>query len=132
MAPSATTPNEQDTPIVTKGQQGTPKIDVFNNYSNWINGKASTTAKTRHAINPATKEALPEVPVSTREDVDNAVKAAREAFKSWKKVPWDDRAKAVTSFAEALEAQQADFAKLLTTEQGKPVRSAAESIGILS
>jgi len=43
-------------------------------------GKGSTTAKTRHAINPATKETLPVVPVSTREDVDNAVEAARARF----------------------------------------------------
>lgn len=107
--------------MVTKGQNAAPQIDLFNNYSNWINGKASTTSKTRHAINPATKENLPEVPVSTKEDLDAAVKAAREAFKSWKNVPWEERQKAVVAYGKAVEALKDDFSKLLTTEQGKPV-----------
>lgn len=122
MSPSAATPlNMEDTSIVTKGQHTALKIDLFSNYTNWIDGKPSTTAQTRHGINPATKEALPEVPCSTEEDVENAVAAARMAFKSWKEVPYEERAKAVTAFGNALEAMKDDFAKLLTTEQGKPV-----------
>jgi len=129
MAPSATTPpNEQNTPIVTKGEHVTPQIDVWSNYSNWIDGKPSKTAKTLHGINPATKEALPEVPHSTKEDVDNAVKAARAAFKLWKKVPFAERQKAVTAYADALEANQVEFATLLTTEQGKPLAQAQGEI----
>ena len=112
MAPSAINLNRQPS---------SAKIDVFNNYANWINGKAHITPEKRHGVNPATLENLPDVPVSTREDVEAAVKSAREAFKSWKAVPVEERQAAVTKFAEALKEVARDFAKLLTTEQGKPV-----------
>ena len=99
-----------------------PTFDVFDNYQNTINGKLSSTKETRHGINPATGKPNPEVPVSTQQDVDSAVSAGKEAFKSWKKVPYEERKKAVLAFADALEKHSSDFAKLLTQEQGKPVR----------
>ena len=98
------------------------KLDVFNGFYNTINGKSTSTEKTRHSMNPATGKPNPEVPVSTQKDVDEAVAAAKEAFKTWSKVPWDDRKKAILAFADALEAHTEDFAKMLTKEQGKPVR----------
>lgn len=100
----------------------TKHLDVANGFYNTINGKLTTTEKTRHGINPATGKPNPEVPVSTQKDVDDAVAAAKEAFKSWSKVPWDERKKAVLAYADAVEAHAEDFAKLLTQEQGKPVR----------
>ena len=98
-----------------------PTFDLWSNYSNTINGKLTSTKQTRHGINPATGKPNPEVPVSTAEDVDAAISAAKEAFKSWSQTSWDERSKAVGGFADALEKHAADFAKLLTQEQGKPV-----------
>lgn len=103
------------------GSVGLPKFDVFGEYYNIIDGKLSSTKETRHGINPATGKALPEVPVATREDVDAAVDAAKRAFKSWSKVPYSERQDACKKFADALEKHTDDFAKLLTSEQGKPV-----------
>jgi len=40
---------------------------------------------------------------------------------------YEDRRKAIIAFADALDAQKEEFAKLLTTEQGKPVTSANSS-----
>jgi len=102
------------------GSEGTT-FNVWEGYYNVINGKLKSTNETRHGINPAIKKALPEVPVATPADVDEAVAAAKEAFKSWSKVPWDDRRKAVLAWADAIEKNREDFAKLLTTEQGKPL-----------
>jgi delta 1-pyrroline-5-carboxylate dehydrogenase len=129
MAPSATTPPNDQTPVVTKTQAAAPKLDVWSNYTNSINGKQVTTSTTRTGINPATRENLPPVPVATKEDVEETVKAARAAFKSWKNVPVAERQAAVTAFADALEALKDDFAKLLTTEQGKPLALAEAEIG---
>lgn len=103
------------------GSVGLPKFDVFGEYANTIDGKLSSTSETRHGINPATGKPLPEVPVSGQQDVDAAVAAARKAFKSWAKVPYAERQKACNDFADALEKHGEDFAKLLTSEQGKPV-----------
>lgn len=100
-----------------------PTFDVFSNYQNTINGKLVGTKTTRHGINPASGKANPEVPVATQEDVDNAVAAGLKAFESWKKTTWAERAKAVSAFADAVEKNKDDFAKLLTQEQGKPVRA---------
>lgn len=105
------------------GSVGLPKFDVFGEYFNVIDGKLSSTSETRHGINPATGKPLPEVPVSTQQDVDAAVDAAKKAFKTWSKVPYSERQQACRDFADALEKHADDFAKLLTQEQGKPVSS---------
>jgi acyl-CoA reductase-like NAD-dependent aldehyde dehydrogenase len=99
-----------------------PQFNVFEGFSNTINGKLTSTEKTRHGINPATGKANPEVPVSTPKDVDDAVAAAKEAFKSWSQTSWEKRKEAVLAFADGLEKYEQDFGKLLTQEQGKPVR----------
>lgn len=96
-------------------------FDVFNGFYNTINGQLSKTEKTRHGINPATGKPNPEVPVSTQQDVDNAVAAGKAAFKTWSQTPWAERKKALLAFADALEEHAQDFGKLLTQEQGKPV-----------
>lgn len=96
-------------------------FNVFEGFYNTINGKLTSTEKTRHGINPATGKPNPEVPVATPKDVDDAVAAAKEAFKTWSKVPYEERKKAVLAYADALEKYQNDFGKLLTQEQGKPV-----------
>ena len=98
-----------------------PTFDIFSEFKNTINGKLTTTKETRHGINPATGKPNPEVPVSTQQDVDDAVAAGKAAFKKWSKVPWGERKKAVLAFADALEKNTNDFAKMLTQEQGKPV-----------
>jgi len=113
MAPSAT----------NDAHNGAPADLDFSTFSNVINGKLTSTKETRHGINPATEEPLPEVPVATPADVDAAVDAAKEAFKSWSKVSWSEREKSCLDFAEALGRYKQQFAKLLTQEQGKPVRN---------
>ena len=98
-----------------------PTFDVFSDFKNTINGKLTSTKETRHGINPATGKPNPPVPVSTQQDVDDAVSAGKAAFKKWSKVPYEERKKAVLAFADALEKNTNDFAKMLTQEQGKPV-----------
>src|SRR6201999_4268076 len=77
-----------------------PQFNVLEGFYNSINGKLTSTEKTRHGINPATGKANPEVPVSTPKDVDDAVAAAKEAFKSWSQTPWEKRQEAALAFAD--------------------------------
>ncbi|EFW20871.1 hypothetical protein D8B26_002830 [Coccidioides posadasii str. Silveira] len=93
----------------------------FTTFRNVINGKLTSTEKTRHGINPATGSPNPEVPVSTPADVDAAVDAAQVSFKSWSKTPVEQREKALLGFADALEQYKETFSKLLVQEQGKPL-----------
>lgn len=98
------------------------KFDVSTGFFNTIDGKLISSKETRNSINPATGQPNAGVPVATQQDVDEAVAAARRAFLSWSKVQYTDRVKAVLAFADALDAHTAAFARLLTQEQGKPVR----------
>lgn len=97
----------------------------FTTFHNVINGELRSGKSTRHGINPATKKPNPEVPVADQNDLDEAVKAARTAFKTWKNTTYEERAKMLNDFAAAFMAEKEGFAKLLTQEQGKPI-SAAE------
>lgn len=96
-------------------------LDLWSNYCNTINGKLTTTKELRQAINPATGKSLPSVPVSTIDDVEAAICAAKGAFKIWSQTSWAQRSEAVAGFADAIEKHASEFARLLTAEQGKPV-----------
>lgn len=93
----------------------------FTTFSNIVNGKLVSTKKTRHSTNPSTLAALPEVPVASQEDVDEAVNVAITAGQKWAEVPLEDRQAAVIKFGDALASYKTEFAKLLVEEQGKPL-----------
>ncbi|KAM5368089.1 hypothetical protein ACJZ2D_009693 [Fusarium nematophilum] len=97
-------------------------------FSNIINGQPSETTIQRQGINPATEEALFPSPVSSQDDVDAAVKAARTAFQSWRKSSLEERKEKIRAFAAQLLALKSEFSQLLTTEQGKPLHFAAFEI----
>ncbi|CAG7938584.1 unnamed protein product [Penicillium nalgiovense] len=102
----------------------TVDFDLRSNYVQIINGKSSPTALTRHGLNPATLEALPEVPVETPKDLDDAADAAKAAFKIWSVTPYEDRKKAVLAYVDAIDQYSDQFRDLLITEQGKPISQA--------
>ncbi|MDH3883820.1 MAG: aldehyde dehydrogenase family protein, partial [Desulfobacterales bacterium] len=69
-----------------------------------INGQFidSTTSHWEEVTNPATQEVLAEVPFSTAEEIDTAVAAATEAFKTWKNTPISTRARLFFRFQELI------------------------------
>lgn len=94
---------------------------TFDKFYNVIDGKLVSTTNTRHGINPARIEELPPVPVSTKQDVDAVVDAAKRAAPAWAATPIEERKRLLVQLADALSSQQDEFAKMLTLEQGKPV-----------
>ena len=103
------------------GSQSAP-ID-FSSFQNIINGELRDAGQIRNGINPATREKLWNVPCATEEDVDEAVRYAREAFPSWSQTPWDERCSIVRQYAEAYLSIEEDLTELLMKETGKPVSS---------
>ena len=95
----------------------------FDTFKNVINGKLVDTKSHRQGIKPASSEPHVDVPVAMEADLDAAVHAAREAFKSWSETTFEERKSKLLAYADALEAEKDGFVKLLTTEQGKPVSS---------
>jgi acyl-CoA reductase-like NAD-dependent aldehyde dehydrogenase len=118
MSPSATS-NGTSNGVADKSHSA---LD-WHTFRNVIDGELTTTEKTRTGINPANSEPNDPVPVSTPEDVDRAIAAAEKAFRGWADTPYEERRKAINKFADAIEAEKDNFAKLLVKEQGKPVRS---------
>lgn len=94
----------------------------WSKFHNVIDGQLSATVKTRHGINSATGKHNPDFPLSTQEDVEKAMIAAKKGSKIWAATSYTERQKAVLAFADALEAEQQGFASMLTQEQGKPLR----------
>lgn len=90
-----------------------------------------STRVTRRAINPSTEEALYEVPVSTQEDVDDAVRAGQEAFTVWKQRSYDERAQHLLKFADAIEENLEGLSELLGKEAGKPVPAAGMEFALV-
>ncbi|KFY34229.1 hypothetical protein V494_06946 [Pseudogymnoascus sp. VKM F-4513 (FW-928)] len=93
----------------------------FITFQNVINGELKTTPTTRHAISPINKKPLAEVPLSTAQDVDDAVAAARAAFQTWKKTSFEERAKGLNGLAATIYEYQQEFIKLNGYELGAPV-----------
>ncbi|UKZ83956.1 hypothetical protein TrVFT333_011771 [Trichoderma virens FT-333] len=97
-----------------------PVIDIKSYKGNIINGEFVPTAKTRHSIDPATEQPLFPAPLATREDLDAAVKHASDAFKTWSQTTFEERAKLMLEYADAIEENREELEKLDTMESGKP------------
>ena len=86
----------------------------------WVDAASGRTFAT---INPATEEIIAQVAEGDKEDVDRAVRAAREAFEegAWKKMSARDRGKYLFRLADLIEQHQDELAALETLDNGKPL-----------
>jgi len=78
--------------------------------------------------NPATGELVDRVAAATQQDIENAIDAAQSAFKKWSAVPPPQRADVLYKASHLLSDREKDLARLLTQEQGKPLREAVLEI----
>src|SRR2546428_13522649 len=74
--------------------------------------------------NPATGDLVDRVAAGTQEDVNLAIDAAQAAFKKWSAVPPPQRAGILYKAAHLLGEREKELARLLTQDQGKPLREA--------
>src|SRR5215831_14086033 len=79
----------------------------------------SASGRTYEVQNPATGDTVESVPLGTKQDVDQAVQSAREAFADWAETSAEDRGVALASACELIKAHAPEIAQLLTAEQGK-------------
>lgn len=93
---------------------------------NYINGKwvNSQTTNYEDVLNPATKEIICQVPLSTKEDVELATKASLAAFEKWKNVAVPRRARILFKFQELITRNKLELARLITIENGKNLKEA--------
>jgi betaine-aldehyde dehydrogenase len=95
---------------------------------NFINGELVDPADgaTEEVVNPATGEPIAEAPLSTEEDVDRAVKAARSAFGEWSTKPPMERSAALLKIADLIEERGDEIADLESADAGKPRNAVLE------
>ncbi|HEC2173177.1 TPA: CoA-acylating methylmalonate-semialdehyde dehydrogenase [Staphylococcus delphini] len=93
---------------------------------NYIGGKwvESKSEEKIEVLNPATKEVIAYVPVSTREELDEAAKVAQEAFLKWKEVAVPKRARILFKFQQLLIENKEILANIITKENGKNTQEA--------
>jgi len=93
-----------------------------------IDGKPVDGTQFFDVINPATASPFAQAPDASREQLDQAVEAARKAFESWRAVPHERRREILLGFATAIRSETENLARLLTREQGKPLAAAVREV----
>lgn len=92
----------------------------------WISARDRTSSA---VVNPATGEEIGRVPHATRDDMERAVESTQKGFKIWRNTSAYDRAKVLRKAAALLRERNEDIARILTTEQGKPLFEARYELG---
>ncbi|MBI4561071.1 MAG: aldehyde dehydrogenase family protein [Candidatus Rokubacteria bacterium] len=96
-------------------------------YRNLVGGQwmDAASGRTFEDLNPANREEiLGSFPRSDATDVDLAVRAAQEAFRSWKNVPAPKRAEIIFKAGEILAGRKEELARLMVREMGKVLTEA--------
>lgn len=91
-------------------------------YQNFINGKwvDAKSGQTFENRNPANwNEVIGVFPKSGKEDVDEAVKAARKAYESWRLLSAPKRGDILRKVGDVLVARKEELARQMTREMGK-------------
>ena len=100
----------------------------MSDYNLLIDGQMVPGDLTMPVLNPATEEVLAQCPRASKDQLDKAVAAAKAAFPAWAATPIEERRKLVIKMAEAIEANVGELARLLTSEQGKPLADATGEV----
>ena len=80
-------------------------------------------------VNPATEETIGEVRSATPEQVTTATRAARAAFRDWRRTPAPERGAMLHGLAAWINEHSDDLATTLTREGGKPLVENRDEMG---
>lgn len=99
------------------------QAEVLRNYigGSWVE---STAERYEDVPNPATGELLARVPISTQEDLNRAVAAAKAAFPEWSRTAVPKRARILFRYQQLLVEHWDELARLVTQENGKSYKEA--------
>ena len=99
-----------------------------------IDGEKITVGSRRtHAVvNPASGQALGDLPLADAADLDHALDAAKRGFAIWREAPPAQRAAVLTGAAALLRARAEAIATICTTEQGKPLAESRAEVEMVA
>jgi len=91
----------------------------------WVDAQGGETFE---VINPATSEVIAHVPKGAPEDAQKALEAADRAFKEWSILPPIKRGTILRQAAQLARERREELGRVLTIEQGKPLKEAIGEI----
>src|SRR5690625_601566 len=92
--------------------------------SHYIDGKWISGSQFAEVINPATREAVVQVPLAEKDVVDEAVAVAKRKQKDWALEPAPQRAEILFEVGRLMKEKKEHLAQLLTLENGKVLEEA--------
>ena len=102
-------------------------VHLRDRYGLFIGGDWIEPKETYETIDPSTEEPLAQVGQATSEEINLAVKAAREAFENgWSTISPTERAKYLFRIARILQERAREFAVLESLNGGKPIRESRD------
>jgi succinate-semialdehyde dehydrogenase / glutarate-semialdehyde dehydrogenase len=80
------------------------------------------------SINPATESLIARYDEHTPEETDEIVERVHGAFEGWRRTPFAERSRRFERLADLLDERREEYARLIVTEMGKPIRWARAEI----
>src|SRR5438477_10142112 len=107
---------------------------TVSSYKNIVGGEwvDSASGETMEVVNPATGEAIAEVPSGTKDDADRAVEAAKKALPEWLETTPAERAEVLLKLADLLDEHAEELAELESQNVGKPLPAARDEMPVSS
>ena len=99
-------------------------LESLMTYRMLIDGVLTDGAASLDVVNPATGRVFVSCARADKAQLELAIAAAKRAFNGWSSRSPSERGAYLKRLADALEARLAEFAVLLTKEQGKPLDQA--------
>ncbi|HOV81606.1 MAG TPA: NAD-dependent succinate-semialdehyde dehydrogenase [Methanothrix sp.] len=93
-----------------------------------IDGTSVSSRKVDTIFNPASGEPVAGVAVGGREEARLALEAAKRAFPVWSSMPAEERSEVLREAARLVRQRRDEIARLLTLEQGKPLKSSRSEV----
>jgi len=109
--------------------ESTDHVNIKGRYGHFINGDFVSPEKGKYfdTVNPATEEKLSRVAEGSAADVDKAVKAAREAYRtSWGRMKPAERGKYIYRIARIMQERAREFSVVESLDGGKPIRESRD------
>jgi len=89
---------------------------------NYIGGEwVESEGEVIDVVNPATCKVIAKAPISTRDEINMAVEAAKEAFPDWRRTPPLARARCLFRLKELMEERFEELSRIQTMEHGKTI-----------
>ena len=76
------------------------------------------------SISPTTGESLKTFEALSAEQIEEKLQLAAETFRAYRRISFEERGRMMMRAAEIIESDKNAFAKIMTTEMGKPIKAA--------